>query len=146
MDYDQLVQLDVEDLAEQGILEAYEKLMPRLKQYVDAPIVVTEQVNIDAGTYSVFADGKTFEIWEDGAKNSDGWERATVAFFEMVNANLSSSDRQFYALYGGNDLSGVFLSLEEFATARRAIRKRSNWPWRPVHEPPHYGYPVDGTV
>jgi hypothetical protein len=146
LDYDQVIHLDAEDLAEQGILKAYEKVMPQLQQYVGAPMVVTEHVNSETGTYAVSADGRTCQIWDDGAKNPDGWERATVAFFEMVNANLGSSDRRFYALYGGNDLSGIFLSLEEFAAARRAIKKPSNWPWRPVTEPPHYGYPVDGVV
>lgn len=146
LDYDQVVQLDAEDLAEQGILAAYEVLIPRLKQYVVVPIAVTEEINNDAATYSVSAAGKTYKIWEDRAKNTDGWERATVAFFELVNTNLSSSDHRFYALYGGNDLSGLFLTEEQFAAARRAIKKRSNWPWVPVNEPPHYGYPIEGAV
>jgi hypothetical protein len=146
LDYEQVVQLDAEDLAEQGILSAYETLLPRLKEYVSEPLEVTEEIDSDAARYAVRAAGQTYEIWEDGAKNSDGWERATVAFFEVVNANLTSSRHKFYALYGGNDLSGIFLTEEEFTAARRAIAKRSNWPWVPVNEPPHYGYPVEGAV
>ena len=146
LDYSQVVHLDAEDLAEQGILSAYEQLLPHLKRYVSSPIEVTEEIDNDAATYSVAAAGNKYEIWERGAKNSDGWERATVAFFEIVNANLGSSEHRFYALYGSNDLSGLFLTEEEFAAARRAIKKRSDWPWVPVNEPPHYGYPVEGAV
>lgn len=146
LDYNEVVQLDAEELAEQGILSAYEQLLPRLKRYVGSPLEVTEEIDNDAATYSVAAAGKKYEIWDDGAKNPDGWERATVAFFEIVNANLASSEYRFYALYGGNDLTGLFLTEAEFAAARRAIKKRSNWPWVPVMEPPRYGYPVEGAI
>jgi hypothetical protein len=146
LDYDQVVQLDAEDLAEQGLLFAYQDLLPKLMQYVSSPLEVTEETDNDAARYSVWAAGQTYEIWEGGAKNSDGWERTTVAFFQIVNSKLASSHHKFYALYGGNDLSGLFLTEEEFTAARRAIKKRSNWPWMPVNEPPHYGYPVEGAV
>lgn len=146
LDYDQLVTLDAEDLAEQGILAAYQALLPRLRQYVAFPVELTEEIDNDAATYSVSAGDRKFEIWEPGAENTDGWERATVAFFQLVNANLAASPYKFYALYGGNDLGGMFLTEEEFAAARRAINEPSNWPWLPVAEPPHYGYPVDASA
>lgn len=146
LDYDQVVQLDAEDLAEQGILTAYEALLPRLRRYVASPVEITEEIDNDAATYSVSAGNRKFEIWEPGAKNENGWERATVAFFELVNSNLTASAYKFYALYGGNDLSGIFLTGEQFAAARRAIKEASNWPWLPVNDPPHYGYPVAGSV
>ncbi|HEY6863521.1 MAG TPA: hypothetical protein VI319_06435, partial [Burkholderiales bacterium] len=146
LDYDQVVSLDAEDLAEQGILAAYQALLPQLRQYAASPLELTETIDNDAAMYSVCAGDQKFEIWEAGAKNPDGWERATVAFFQIVNASLTSSPYKFYALYGGNDLSGIFLTEVEFAAARRAIKEPSNRPWLPVDEPPHYGYPVAGAV
>jgi hypothetical protein len=143
LDYDQLIHLDAEDLAEQGILSAYRDLLPRLKQYADSPIEVTEDIDNDSARYSVYGAGQRYEIWEHGAKNSDGWERATVTFFAIVNASLSKSSHKFYALYGGNDLSGIFLTPEQCAVARQALKRRSDWPWLPVNEQPHYGYPVE---
>lgn len=143
LDYDKLVALDAEDLAEQGILSAYLELLPMLKQFAESPIEVTEDINNDEASYSVSAAGQTFQIWDVGAKNPDGWERATVVFFEIVNANLQTSSHKFYAFYGGNDLSGMFLTEEEVAAARVALKKRSDWPWLPVNVPPHYGYPID---
>ena len=141
LDYEKFVHLDAEDLAEQGILSAYRDLAPQILQYTASALELTEEIDSDAATYAVSAAGQRFEIWEPGASNGDGWERATVAFFEIVNLSLRSSSHKFYALYGGNDLGGLFLTVEEFAAARRAITKRSDWPWVPVNEPPHYGYP-----
>lgn len=146
LDYDQVIHLDAEDLAEQGILSSYRDLLPTLKRYASSPLEVTEDIDHDAARYSVSAGGCRYEIWEDGAQTSDGWTRATIAFFQIVNANLSESPYKFYALYGGNDLSGIFLTDEEFSAARRAIANRSNWPWLPVGEPPHYGYPVENAI
>lgn len=120
--------------------------MPQLERFAAAPIQVTEDIDSDTAQYAVIAAGERYQIWEAGAKNEDGWERATVAFFQIVNASLAGSKCKFYALYGGNDLSGIFLTTEEFDAARRFIAQRSNWPWMPVSEPPRYGYPIDGAA
>ncbi|MBB2485034.1 hypothetical protein H5407_07295 [Mitsuaria sp. WAJ17] len=146
LDYGQMVHLDAEDLAEGGILSAYQQLLPLLRRYASSPLEVTEEGDDDGATYCVAAGGKKYVIWDIGAKSQDGWARATVAFFDIVNASLASSEHRFYALYGGNDLSGLFLTEQEFAAARRAIKKPAHWPWVPVNQPPHYGYPVEGAV
>ncbi|RQP25036.1 hypothetical protein [Piscinibacter terrae] len=141
LNYDQFIHLDAEDLAEQGIAAAYRELTPQLLQYTRSPIEVTEEIDSDSGSYAVRAAELRFPIWGRGTSNRDGWQRATVAFFALVNANLKNSSHKFYALYGGNDLGGLFLTEEEFAAARQAIKKQSEWPWVPVDEPPHYGCP-----
>lgn len=146
LDYDQVVSLDAEELAEQGVLTAYQALRPRLQKYVASFVEIREDIDSDAARYSVCAGGQKYEIWAAGATNDDGWARATVAFFGIVNANLGGSPYKFYALYGGNDLSGIFLTEEEFADARRAITEPSHWPWLPVDEPPHYGYSVTASA
>jgi hypothetical protein len=142
LDYDQTIALDAENLAEQGILDAYTNLLPTLRKYVDAPLEVIEHIDTDVATYEVESDGKTYRVWDVGAKNEDGWERATVAFFKLVNANLMQSPYQFYALYGGNDLQGIFLTKEQYELARAVLPKRSEWPWLPEDQPPHYGHPA----
>jgi hypothetical protein len=72
LDYEKLVALDAEDLAEQGILSAYRKLLPTLRQYADSPIEVAEDFDNGEASYSVRAAGQRFQIWDAGAKNSDG--------------------------------------------------------------------------
>jgi len=142
LNYDELVHLDAENLAEQGILSAYQKLTPRLQQYISSsPLEVSEESNNELASYIIHANGKQYVIVEEGGQTQDCWERATVAFFEIVNANLKESAFKFYALYGGNDLSGMFLSEEQYVAACRALKKRSNLPWLPINEPPHYGHP-----
>jgi hypothetical protein len=141
LDYDQLVHLDAEDLAEQGILTAYTTLHPLLQNYSSNVLDVSEEIDCGAGAYSVVSEGERHIIWEPGLGNKDGWERATVVFFALVNANLKSSEYKFYALYGGNDLSGMFLTEQQFQAAREAIKNRGQWPWVPVNDPPDYGYP-----
>lgn len=138
--------LDAENLTEQGMLSAYLDLMPRVQQYAAAPIELAEGIDNDTAQYSVLAAGQRYQILEVGARSEDSWERATVAFFQIVNANLVDSQHKFYALYAGNDLSGIFLTQEQFAAARKAIAQRSNWLWMPVNEPLLYGYPPDSAA
>ena len=142
LDYEQVVHLDAEELAEQGIQEAYNALLPRLRQYSGSPLEVVEEVDGERGIYSVLAGGVRYEIWGPDLKPNDGWARASVAFFSIVNRGLEASAHKFYALYSDNDLSGVFLTEEEYLQARRAIEQRSSWPYLLVNEPPHYGFPA----
>lgn len=148
LDYEQLVHLDAERLAEQGILSAYTELSAELERYSPSPLEVREVIGNDGLGYSVYAGEQQYVVWEviDGAQNEDGWERATVAFFQIVNARLKNSSHRFYAINGGNDLFGLFLTEEEFAAARRAIPKRSDWPWMPDNAQPDYGFPVDAAA
>lgn len=142
LDYEEVILLDAEDLAEGGILEAYEQLHPQLRRYDAVPIDIAEEIDSDEASYTVFADGKRYDIWRKEDEDA-AWALATVAFFEIVNAGLAGSDHRFYALYGGNDLSGIFLTDEQFQAARQGIAKRAHWPWIPTDQPPHYGFPVD---
>lgn len=141
-DEDDIVLLDAEDLAEQGILEAYEQLHPQLRLYDASDVDIVEEFDTDAATYTVFADEKRYDIRGEGVAG-DAWALATVALFDIVNAGLADSTHKFYALYGGNDLAGIFLSDEQFHTARQSIARRSHWPWMPVNQAPDYGFPRD---
>lgn len=142
LNYEQVVHLDAEDLAEQGIKAAYENLLPKLQHYAPAPLEVAEEVDSDVSSYIVIAPGIRYEVWGPSLDSNDDWARAAVAFFAIVNANLGQSSHKFYALYGGNDLSGLFLNSEQYMLAREAIVNPSYWPYMPVMVPPHYGFPA----
>jgi hypothetical protein len=146
LDYEQVVHLDAEDLAEQGISSAYSDLRQKLLNYTTEPLVVAEEFDSDSGFYAVAAGGRRYEIWGPSVNSESGWARATVAFFSIVNANLHQSPHKFYALYGGNDLSGVFLTDEQYSLARESIKNPSYWPYLPVMEPPHYGFPAESAA
>ncbi|QGZ38812.1 hypothetical protein IP92_05205 [Pseudoduganella flava] len=142
-DYDDILPLDAEDLAEQGILAAYREVLPHLARYCAHPIEIVEELDNDGGGYAVVAAGVRHQIHaEDHGHDGESWARATVALFRIVNANLADSTHKFYALNGGNDLSGIFLTDEQFRLARRVYKRPSDWPWMPDDRLSGHGHPV----
>lgn len=143
LNYDELVHLDAEELAEGGILRAYTALSPRLQRHAASPLIpVTEEMDNDLPCYIVHADGRSYRIYSGDDPHGESWERATVAFFDIVNDNLNGAAVRFYALYRGNDLSGMFLTQEQYAVARRVLRRASDWPWLPVDDAPRDAIPA----
>lgn len=141
LDYDQLIFLDAEDLAEQGINEAYENIKPRLKEYVKEPAKIEEVADNKIPFYKVSSQELLFEIYgpelEDGKGQS--WGRATFALFSIVNNQIKGKDIKFYAINAGNDLGGIFLSLDEARLARKSMRRKTDSPYIPTNKHPRYG-------
>lgn len=88
--------------------------------------------------YSVRCDGREFLISEPGDE-VESWGRATFAFFAIVNAQMGQSEYRFYALNGGNDLDGIFLTEAQARAARETISTKTDWPYLPDDEAPWYG-------
>jgi hypothetical protein len=141
LDYDQWIHLDAEDLAETGIGEAYERLLPELRKYVPQPARVEEVIDNDAPSYSVRCATKEHSIdgpdLDDGIGNS--WGRASFAFFSIVNDQLATSEYRLYAINGGNDLGGMFLTTAQARESRDSLPNRTDWPYLPTDEDPWYG-------
>ena len=73
-------------------------------------------------------------------ENEDAsWPNATYALFSIVNAQLTGSPYRFYAINGGNDLGGMFLTSEQYEGAKRSLERKSDWPYLPSDQPPLYG-------
>lgn len=141
LDYDEMVLLDAEDLAETGIGEAYKALLPRIRQYVQEPAVVEEVIDNEAPTYRVRVLGKEYEIYSQNLDEGEGqsWGRATYVFFSIVNEQMSHSSHRFYAINGGNDLGGIFLTPAECEAVIRSLENKTDWPYIPTNEHPWYG-------
>ena len=141
LDYDQWIHLDSEALAETGIDEAYESLLPELLKYVQEPARIQELIDNDVPSYSVKCGDREFVIYEPGLdeENGNSWGRATFAFFTIVNDQLASSKYRFYAINGGNDLGGMFLTPAQARVAQKALPNKKDWPYLPEDEPPWYG-------
>ena len=93
LDYDQIVILDAEDLAETGMKEAYVLLLPELAKHIADPIALEENIDNDTPRYSVSAAGAEYVIYApelDDAEASS-WGRATWAFFSIVNEQLKNT-------------------------------------------------------
>jgi hypothetical protein len=136
LDYDQMVLLDAEDLAEGGIGRAYESLLPALRQYVTQPAKIEEAIDNDAARYAVRFAEKEFAICGPELDETEGesWGRATHAFFSIVNEQLIGSAYRFYAINGGNDLGGMFLTPAQAEASRKSLPRISDWPYLPTNE------------
>jgi hypothetical protein len=141
LDYDKMVLLDAEDLAEAGILEAYESMLPELQKYVPQPARVEELTDDDVGRYAVKCGTREFIIYAPDLddKGGESWVRASVALFTIINDQLADSQYRFYAINGGNDLGGMFLTPSQAEAAQKTIPNKTDWPYFPKDEPDWYG-------
>jgi hypothetical protein len=138
LDYDRLIHLDAEDLAETGIGEAYNKLRPELGKYIREPARLEELIDANAPRYSVKCGEREFVIYAPGDED-ESWGRATFALFTIVNDQLANSEFRLYAVNGGNDLGGMFLTPVQARTAQAGLPNKSDWPYLPDNVPPWYG-------
>lgn len=144
LDYEKAIPLDAESLGEGFIREGYQKyVVPALRDYVENPAVIVEHEDSVANTYSVSALGKTYRVFRPDMDFDveNHWGNATFALFDIVNRQLEGSDVRFYALNGGNDLFGIFLTQEEYDNAVAAIESERDYPYLPTPDPPMYGQP-----
>ena len=149
LDYDQSVPLDAEHLAEGGIGEAYRTaVLPHLRRVLDGkPAIdtVTDHVSEAGERYTVTAAGREYVVYSPETEDSatESWGRAAYVLFTIVNEQLQTSTRRFYAINGGNDLSGVFLTPDEAESARSSLPAKTDWPYLPTLDDHWYGQPHD---
>jgi hypothetical protein len=86
---------------------------------------------------------EVFLIFDDDVPVDECWGRATYAFFAIVNRQLSASIYRFYAVNGGNELGGFFLTSEQVTEACRSLKSKTDWPYIPTLEDPWFGQPHD---
>ncbi len=141
LNYDDAIPLDAEALAEGGIAERYESVLPNLRQFVKNPDRIEEDRDDDAPSYWVRYGESEFEIYAHNLDEEEGnsWGRATVALFAIVNEQLKNATHRFYAINGGNDLFGIFLTPAEAAAAQNSLPNTKDWPYLPKDEEPWYG-------
>src|SRR5258708_27375560 len=110
--------LDAEDLGEQGIVEAYQELVPYVAEYgIDAG-PVTENDDSLQNHHSVDFGGHRYLVYGPSVAAEDAWGLATHALFDIVNRQLAATGVRFYAINGGNDLFGIFMTPEQAERAR----------------------------
>jgi hypothetical protein len=141
LDYDEMIFLDAEELAEGGIGQAYELLLPKLQEYVPAPQTVDEEIDDEAPRYAIKCGAKEFVIYDPKYQDTDGqsWGRATYALFTIVNDQLPRSEYRLFAINGGNDLGAMFLTPEQAQAATKTLPNKTDWPYLPTDEHPWYG-------
>ncbi len=141
VDYDKMISLDAEELAEAGIKRAYGSIVPLFREYASEPAEVLEAVDNDAPSYSVKCNGLEYLIYAPALLDNEGrsWGRAAHALFKIVNDQLMKSEYRLYAINGGNELGGMFLTQSDCELARRSLPRKEDWPYLPTLEHPWYG-------
>ena len=143
LDYNTIIHLDAENLTEQGIMEVYKKVLPKLKKYVSSPAEVTEAIDPNLPRYTVHFNGVDHLIYSGDIKGSEeeSWATATVVFFDIINWQLEQAvlSIRFYAIGGGNDLFGIFLTPDQAVASRKSLPNRREWPYIPKLDGPWTG-------
>ncbi len=142
LNYDEMHLLDAEDLGEGGIAEAYEELMPEFIKLVKDPAPIEEDKDGENTVYSVTSQGRTFPIYSPDLEDDEGqnWGRAAHALFTIVNMQLEDQETKLYAVNGGNELGGFFLTLSQYEDAKTTNSEKSDWPYLVKLEHPSYGH------
>jgi hypothetical protein len=146
LNYDDMIFLDAEELGEGSIGDSYKTdIIPVLQQYVEAPAEIVEDLDPNTASYKVTSQGQTYVIASPGMDLSEGqnWGNAAFALFDIVNRQLQNSSVKFYAINGGNDLGGMFLTEETYNQAIKSLNRKMDWAYIPTAEHPWYGQPHD---
>ena len=141
LDYDKLIILDAEDLAEEGFAEAYRKLLPELTKYIAHPAELTEVFDSAIPSYRIRCDGEDYLVFsaEEPGSECESWGRATYFFFLAVNKQLVDTGVLLYAINSGNELGALFLTPEEATTAQSVLPRKTDWPYIPTLSDSWYG-------
>jgi hypothetical protein len=141
LDYEKVIHLDAEDLAEQGMVDAYQQLLPELSKFIEHPTELSEILDTDVPEYKVRCGGLEYLIYsaEEPGTEEASWARATYFFFLIVNKQLTGTGVQFYAINGGNDLGGLFLSPAQALSAQGVLPRKTDWPYSPELSGPWFG-------
>lgn len=125
--------IDAEELAEFN----FEFFLPQInkmleKRNVSLTIKTTENYK---NTFKISLNGEEFDLYlKKGIENYKFWESAPQNFFREVNKILRKKrkDEKFYLLYGGNDLSVLLLTENQFEIInRKYINEPNEIPYLP---------------
>lgn len=102
------------------------------------PEPIEEITDPDIPSYAVSHRGKVYPVYTPDLDKSN-WGLGTFALFAIVNSQLEASTTRFYAVNGGNELAGIFMTEEEFTDAKASLANKIDWPYIPSDEHPWYG-------
>jgi hypothetical protein len=64
---------------------------------------------------------------------------ASYALFDIVNRQMTTTNVKLFAISGGNDLFGIFMSPSQAEHARSVLPRKADWPYLPIPERPWSG-------
>ncbi len=135
IDYDAAIPLDAENLAEGGVGGAYARLAGHMRELGVEPDSIEEED--DGERYVERALGREYVVHDEASDDPDAepWGMGTFAPFDAVNRQLAGGTHLLYAVNGGNELMGIFLTPAAVERARAVLPRRADWPYLPTDDP-----------
>ena len=113
---------DAEDLAEGGVKQFLEEMMPFLQTLNVSIASIQEDFNID-GAYNITINGIKYSLYSEAElKSEDIWDLTSKRTFIILNKLLAQagSSERVYQLYGGNDQFVVVLTAEMYEAIHKS--------------------------
>jgi len=138
LDCDRAIALDSEELAEGSIVDSYNIIRADLRKQ---GVELAEIHQVIDGSYKVSVGGVDVIVYDENTPShgDQHWGRSTFVFFDIINSQLVGWSKRLYAINGGNDLMGIFLTDQEFSAEKNKISNKRDWPYIPIDEHPWYG-------
>jgi hypothetical protein len=125
------IPLDAENLAEMGMVAAYDVVAEEArKRYGVLFDDFSERTEDETASYFVTFQGCEHHI--------DSWEKAAMVLFDVVNRQIKHLPVRFYALNGGNDLHGIFLTPGAYDKAWADTDRVQDRPYLPDLDGMHF--------
>ena len=123
--------IDAEELIEGSFSSLYDEVRKKLiKHGIELEEdCIEEDVDTSEGVTTVSYNDQEYILCNNDIE--DSWERGAYVFFMIINSQIYDKNLKFYAVNGGNDLSGILLKKSEGARLMKLFANDEDLPYIP---------------
>ena len=123
--------IDAEELIEGSFSSLYDDVREKLiKHGIELEEdCIEEDVDTSEGVTTVSYNDQEYILCNNDIE--DSWERGAYVFFMIINSQIYDKNLKFYAVNGGNDLSGILLKKSEVARLMKSFPGDEDLPYIP---------------
>ena len=123
--------IDAEELIEGSFSSMYDEVRKKLiKHGIELEEdCIEEDVDTSEGVTTVSYNDQEYILCNNDIE--DSWERGAYVFFMIINSQIYDKNLKFYAVNGGNDLSGILLKKSEGARLMKLFANDEDLPYIP---------------
>ena len=123
--------IDAEELIEGSFSSLYDDVREKLiKHGIELEEdCIEEGVDTSEGVTTISYNDQEYILCNNDIE--DSWERGAYVFFMIINSQIYDKNLKFYAVNGGNDLSGILLKISEVARLMKSFPGDEDLPYIP---------------
>ena len=123
--------IDAEELIEGSFSSLYDDVREKLiKHGIELEEdCIEEDVDTSEGVTTINYNDQEYILCNNDIE--DSWERGAYVFFMIINSQIYDKNLKFYAVNGGNDLSGILLKKSEVARLMKSFPDDEDLPYIP---------------